>query len=48
MRAVKSFKKNYMKDEGYGANSIDYSQKVKEHLISISSDDRGNGKWFEI
>lgn len=48
MKAVKSFKKNYRKGEGDGGNSIEYSQRDNEHLVSVSSDDRANGKWFEI
>lgn len=46
MKAVKSFKKNYRKEEGDVENFIDYSQRDDEHLFSISSDDCTNGKSF--
>ena len=46
MKAVKSFKKNYRNEEGDVENFIDYSQRDNEHLLSISSDDRTNGKWL--
>lgn len=46
MKAVKSFKKNYRKEEDNGENSTEYSQRDNEHLVFISSDDYANKKWF--
>lgn len=44
MKAVKSFKKNYRKEEDNEENTTEYSQRDNEHLVSISSDDCANKK----